>query len=370
MAFNPVCRTLCAVALLLAACGDGGGDADKPGVLSISAMPRLNPYPATPEQIGAVFTEALQLAKDAGARGQVTTYRWSELEPGAAGYDTAKLAELDAAVAGAQGRGDVQFVGIQVLNTSNRELPADLQASAFDAATVKQRLRALLDQVLKPANRGRIRYLSIGNEVDAYLRAHPAEWATYQSLYEDAVAHAHALDPAVKVGVTATADQVLLHQPAQLAALNAVSDVIMLTYYPLDMAFAGGTLTVTVRDPAVVGPEFRELLAFAGNRPLVFQEVGYPAATSNGSSEAMQAQFVVNIFAAWKDADGRVPLMNYFLLHDFTRQMCQDLGSYYGAGGQGAFEDFLCTLGLRHDDGTPRQAWTQLRQQAAAAGLP
>jgi hypothetical protein len=65
-----------------------------------------------------------------------------------------------------------------------------------------------------------------------------------------------------------------------------------------------------------------------------------------------------------------VPLMNYFLLHDFARQMCQDLGNYYGVGGQAAFEDFLCTLGLRRDDGTLRQAWAQFQQQASEAGLP
>lgn len=112
------------------------------------------------------------------------------------------------------------------------------------------------------------------------------------------------------------------------------------------------------------------MLALAGAKPLLLQEVGYPAAASTGSSEARQAAFVSNVFAAWKAEPGRIPLLNFFLLHDFTPQMCSDFGLYYGTSGSANFTDFLCTLGLRHADGTPRSAWPTLQREAQAAGLP
>jgi hypothetical protein len=357
----------------LAACGGGGGGdssppssvARKPGVLAISAFPRFNPPPATPQETVARLSESFDLVYNAGARGQFTSFRWSALEPTKGAYSAQQFDDLNAAINSAQSHGMVELVGLQVINTTARELPAELQALAFDDPAVTLQFHALLERVLTPANRGRIAYLSIGNEVDVYLRAHPAEWQRYKLFYEDALQYAHALDPSVKVGVTGTIDGVM-QSPSELTDLNAQSDVMILTYYPLQ-SIAGAT---AVRSPSVVAGDFALMLGLAGAKPLLLQEVGYPAATANLSSEAMQAQFVSNVFAAWKAANGKIPFLNYFLLHDFTQQMCDDFGVYYGAPSDTSFKAFLCSLGLRKDDGTPRAAWSTLQSEAAGAGLP
>ena len=98
--------------------------------------------------------------------------------------------------------------------------------------------------------------------------------------------------------------------------------------------------------------------------------MGFPAAAGNGSSQALQSAFVTQVFAAWKQPGGQIPFLNFFLLHDFTPQMCIDFGAYYGAAGQQSFIDFLCSLGLRQADGTPRAAWATLQSEARAAGFP
>jgi hypothetical protein len=368
-------RSLCAflIGAALAGCSGGGGGTQalpppvqKPGVLSISAFPRFNPAPTTTQETIDRLMEAFDLVYGAGARGQFTSFRWSGLEPTQGNYDAQQFSDLNAAITNAQINGMVEYVGIQVINTTSRELPAELQATAFDDPAVKAQFHALLDRVLTPANRGRIAYLSIGNEVDAYLRAHPTEWPKYKAFYEDALQYAHTLDPNVKVGVTAIADGALMLSPSQLADLNAQSDVIILTYYPIQ-SISGVT---TVRDPSVVANDFVGMLNFAGAKALLMQEVGYPAAVENMSSEALQAQFVSNVFTAWKAAGGKIPFPNFFLLHDFTQQMCEDFATYYGAPTNTSFKAYLCSIGLRKDDGTPRAAWSTLQSEATQASLP
>jgi hypothetical protein len=338
----------------------------KPGVLAVSAMPRLDPYPTSAAQFVALANEAFEMVYNAGARGLMTTYTWSALEPTQATYDSAKFDDLAAAVNKAQARGLTQFVGIQIINTTKREMPADLAGQPFDSTAVRARFRALLDRVVTP-HRGKIRYLSIGNEVDSYLRAQPAQWASYKRFYDDAAAYARSLDPNIQVGVTGTFDGAASLSTADLQSLNASSDVIVLTYYPLQ---TDGKGTITARDPSVVARDFDTMLQFAGTRRLVLQEVGYPAALLNNSSEAKQAAFVTNVFAAWKNANDRIPFLNYFLLHDFTQAMCDDFGAYYGLPDVASFEAFLCSLGLRKVDGTPRQAWSTLTNEARGANLP
>jgi len=369
---NAVLPIYFAAALTIAGCGGSGGsnDDDTPAppanashaVMSISALPQLtNPVP-TPETVVDIFLAAFDLAYNAGARGQMTTYHWNDLEPHSASYDASKLESLNGAITNALTHDMTQFVGIQMINTNQREMPAEFASSAFDDTTVITRFNLLLDRVIRP-NIGKIKYLSIGNEVDAYLRAHPTEWAKYKVFYDAAVEHAHSLDPAILVGVTATAEGALALSVRDLQNLNEHSDVIILTYYPIDFAGDGA---VTVRTPQSPATDFPAMLHFAGTRPLVLQEVGYPASPLNHSSEAMQSAFIENVYAAWRENAGDIPFLNFFVLHDFTAQMCADFTRYYGAAGLGnstSFGAYLCSLGLLKDDGTPRQAWATLQQQ-------
>ena len=317
--------------LALAACGGGGGGttsatvappASVTGVLSISANPRLTPYPATAAALSSALTDAADLAYSAGARGQQINFSWGALEPTVGNYDAAKLNEISTALDRAARLSLVQYVGLQPINTLYRDVPAELSGRSFDDAVVQQRFRALLDRVVG-AQVGRIKYLAIGNEVDTYLAAHPAELTAYTSFFRSAASYARALDPSIKVGVTGTADGVLGTHADMLATLNnAGADVVMLTYYPIRFDANGA---ITVRDPAAVGAEISRLLTFSGARPLVFQEAGFPSSALNLSSPEMQATFFRELFVAWRAAGGRIPYLNVFLLHDFTTQTCADL---------------------------------------------
>jgi hypothetical protein len=369
----------------LSSCGGGGGSSSsggstqtptppittapplaKPGVLAISALPKLEPFPATKQDYVNVANDAFNMVFSAGARGQMTTFRWHELEPQSGAYDSQKFDDLNAAIAKAQSQSMTQYIGLQVINTTTREMPDELKSLAFDDPAVLVAFHGLLDRAITP-NHGKIAYLSIGNEVDAYLRAHPGEWSHYQAFYEDALRYAHTLDATLKVGVTVTADGALTQSPAEVQSLNTKSDVLILTYYPITFGSDG---SVTVRDPSAPSSDIPLMVALAGARPLVVQEIGYPAATLNGSSEQKQAAFVSNVFAAWRSSQLKIPFVNFFVLHDFTQTMCDEFGAYYGLPNSASFKAYLCSLGLRQADGTPRQAWATLINEAAQSNLP
>jgi hypothetical protein len=356
----------CAAAALLlvaiSACGPPAGKSpagSSPNagarVLSISANARSQPASATQD-----FVAAVDLAYNAGARGNFVSYTWKALEPKAG---TWSFNDLRGAVDYlGDTRKTVLLVGIQVINTTARETPADLAGAAFDSAEMKARFRALIN-ALKPIIGGRVKYLSIGNEVDVYLSSHPEQWAAYRAFYADAVKAVHASLPGIQVGVTTTFTSSQT-QESKITELNAPSDVYMLTYYPLGASFRP-------RQPTTVDADITQMLRQAGARPLVLQEVGYPSATELGSSEKAQADFVSLLLDRWSAAGAsRIPFLNFFLLHNLARETCDQLAAYYGLGGDANFKAYLCTLGLRRADGTPKSAWQALVSGAKKTGLP
>jgi hypothetical protein len=339
----------------IAGCGsDVNGPAPAARTLSISVSPRQIPPPTS-----ADFLAAFDLAYGAGARGQLITASWKDLEPTSGALNVSSLiGQLDYV----PGRMPTIYVGIQLINTVAKEVPADLADTAFDAPAMRARFHTLIDRIAG-AMPVPITYLSIGNEVDGYLQA-TNQWTQYRAFYEDALDYAHSKMPGVRVGVTAGYDGLVGTSREQMAALNTQSDVIMATYYPVGDGFAVGP-------PTVARTAFPAMLAAANEKPLVIQELGYPASPLLGSSDAMQAEFFADAIDQWSKTDAaRMPFVNLFLLHDFTDEQCHAFGDYYGIPDNGFFQAYLCTLGLRHADGTPRPAWQAVVTAARDAGLP
>ncbi len=317
-------------------------------VLGISASPRTTP-PPTPQD----YADAGALARDAGARGHVLTAAWSSLEPTAGTFNLATLRN-DLSYLAAD-TGATIFVGLQVINTTARELPADLAGLPFSDARVKARFRALLDSLL-PQLRSRVAYVSIGNEVDVYLKAHPEERSAYKGFYDDMVRYLRSENAGARIGVTATFDGTNRTSYTDMQAINDLSDVWIFTYYPLNTDF-------TPRTPDAALADIQDMVAMAAGKPVVLQEVGYPASAVLGSSDGAQATFVRNVFSAWYTSRARIPFLNYFLLHDFPAAMCDTLARYYGLAGNANFVAYLATLGLRTADGTLRAGWDRFVEE-------
>ena len=332
---------------LLAACGGGGGSGGAmPPPVSNQTLGLMIDTPNLSTATQAEIDAAVKLAVDTGAKGIVVNYPWSSLERQPGRID---VTALKAELARYNGQGLQIYVGIQVINTVKREVPADLATTAFNDPAFIARFHALFDAI-RTALTGGEKYITIGNEVDAYLSSNPAEWVTYQMFYEDAVAYIHTQSPALKVGVTTTIDGYASASSAAVHDLNIKSDVVALTYYPIQ----GGSQVRASNAPAT---DFPTMVNLAAGRPVVLQEVGFPSGAMNGSSEQSQSAFVTSAFQAWRSAGTSIPFMNYFILYDFDAPTCAALDVYYGLSDP-AFTSFLCTLGLKNADGTDKAAWS------------
>ena len=293
------------------------------------------------------FTNAVNLAVATGVRGTVIGLKWSALEPAPHSYQVQNVAAPIAYFG--TGRGFEMYLGIQPINTTAKETPPDLQSVAWNDPRMELRFHQLID-ALQPYLTRDVKYLSIGNEVDVYLSAHPTESASYDAFFADAERYVHSVDPWLQVGVTATFAGASGPAAASVATLTAPSDVYMLTYYPLHGDFNVNPPDAPLRDiPA--------MLQLAGSRPLALQEVGYPTDPSLGSSESMQATFITKVFAQWQAAGARIPFANFVLLHDLTPDVCAAVASYYGLPADAGLKAYLCSLGLRHTDGSAKAGW-------------
>ena len=330
------------VALLLSC----GGEKSTPSTPTNQLLSILldTPNSSAPTQAG--IDAATSLALGTGAEAVVLTYTWSSLEAQPGQID---LSVMRSSLSYFHGKGLKCYLGIQVINTVKREVPPDLAITAFNDPVFIARFHALLDAI-RPLLTSNDLYLSIGNEVDVYLQANPAEWSTYLAFYDATVQYVHQTTPNIQVGVTTTFGGYSRESVQQVHALNSSSDVVLLTYYPLGT----GTQVGSANSPTADLPH---MLSLADGKSVVLQEAGYPSGTLNASSEQLQAQFVTSLIAAWRTAGNRMPLLNYFILYDFDAKTCADLDVYYGLQGDSAFISYLCTLGLRRSDGTEKPAW-------------
>jgi hypothetical protein len=300
------------------------------------------------------FLSGVHLVQSMGVRGQFISYTWHDLEPSRGTY---KLDDLEGGLHYlGDTLGDTLLVGVQVLNTTVKEVPEDLKATSFGNPQMQARARALLDRIAKLPDARHVHYLSIGNEVDVYFTAHPSEWRPYEQFYSSLAEYAHKVLPHARVGVTLTAGA-LDSAPSEASALLATSDIAMLTYYPLGDNFA-------VRGPQSARSDIGRLVKFAGAKQLLLQEVGYPTSPLLHSSEDQQAQFLSELFAQWSIYRRKIPFVNVMLLHDPPERVCSTLEEYYGVRGA-TFHAYLCTLGLLTSDGRPKKGLATFKQLIA-----
>jgi hypothetical protein len=253
------------------------------------------------------------------------------------------------------------LVNLKVLDTTSKSTPTFLTNTAFNTPAMKTEFHHLIDH-LAPHLKGKVKYLSVGNEVDVWLSQHPDQWSAYTDFFTDAVSYIHTTLPGIQVGVTSTYDGYMGPDRTHLATLNATSDTWIATYYPVDGHFVP-------RSPDVVLTELPALVSLAADKPMVLQEVGYPSAVSLGSSEQAQAKFVTNVFQAWRALDSKVPFLNYVLQHDITASLCTQYAGYYGVGAVSAdvvnWEAYFCSLGLRNATGSAKVAWGSFLTESA-----
>jgi hypothetical protein len=322
------------------------------GTLSILSNPKSEPSTTLQG-----WYDAAALVQQIGATGLFQSASWSDLEPTRDNYTLGGLTDvLDTTSQ------QSLLVNLRVLNTTLNGTPGYLSSTSFDSPLMMTRFHLLIDR-LKPHLNSKVSYLAIGNEVDVWLSLHPEQWSAYKAFFADAVSYVHSVAPHIKVGVTTTYGGYAGGDKDTLLAFNSLADVWIVTYYPLNGRFVP-------RSPDAPMTELPWLVGQANGKQVVLQEVGYPSAAALGSSEQAQAQFVTNVFAAWRQLASRVPFLNIVLMHDISRSMCDGYAVSYGLSGIGGLDidnwtTYFCSLGLRQANGTAKLAWSQLLVETA-----
>jgi len=311
------------------------------------------------EAEGEDYDQAFQLAREAGMQFTSLSVAWDDLElrPGEYAPDPNYLAIANLYYP-AQ---DVPLaLTITPIDTNRTRLPSDLRGRAFDDPEVIARFERLLDYVFSQIPDVELAVLAIGNEVDATLGTDATVWARYRTFFEATAAHARSLRPDVPVGVKVTMGGLTGETRALAQALNAQSDMILVTYYPLEADFG-------VRPADVVPGDLAALPSLFPDRPIGMLEAGYPSSEELGSSEARQAEFVRRIFRAWDAQAAQIALLNFTWLTDAPQASVEAWTEYYGLPDR-RFAAYLATLGLRHADGVPKPALEALAEEAHARG--
>lgn len=305
-------------------------------------------HPTRQEMIDDVLME-----RRLGCKIMQDSIKWSDIERRPGQIDLAKVKED---FGNHVKLGFTTFVTLQTIDTNNRTLPPDLMAEAWDSPKMlarEKRMLTAMAAILPPTTRA----FMLGNEVDAYLAAHPDELDAYLRYLDVGRETLKALKPNLDVGVTTTYSGLAANRD-MIRQLQRGMDLVSMTYYPLGSGF-------DVLPVAKVASHFDEMVAFCGQRKLYVQECGYPASPLLGSSEAKQSAFVDAVFDAFARHRTRLAGLCYFFLCDFSDALVDQLTGYYGLH-DAKFVAFLATLGLKDQYGKPRLAFAEFEKRAVA----
>jgi Secretion system C-terminal sorting domain len=315
------------------------------------------------------FIEAIDitLASCATHTHLFTPWSWLEETPGQ--FDGESVNILTIANLVYPGYGIKVELNICPTNTVTREVPEDLETVAWDDPEMISRYNTLLDSVFTRIPDLELVALMIGNESDILWGNDEAEILRYKTFLEAVKVHAkelyfdlHGTD--LLVGTTLTYEGLVNPiQSAYYHELNEAADVISVTYYHFGDGFE-------VLPPNAVNERWDVMVDLYDDmdKPIYVVECGCPTSSLLGGSEEHQAEFVSEMFTAWDEHYDKIKLMYFFMLHDWSQSVVDELAIYYNLEGVEQFTEFLRTLGLRtwEGDGTDKLGMERYRCEADA----
>jgi hypothetical protein len=356
-------------------CGNSGINAENTENTDIAqSLPLLKTNKAVAVFIGSLvqdeaiddLTNAFDEAVNAGMNGGDLRLSWDELEPLPGSYDLEDMIEV---LEDFNSRGFSTYVNLGTIDIGFLEIPEEFENPEngdelapglnFNDPEIISRFRALLEEIVPIMIDNGVFYLSIGNEVNAWLENNPDQVDPYIDFLKAAKATVRSIDERLAVGTT----QIFAQEDEVVDRLIEVSDAVVFNYYPVDIN------TFFVKSPSVIESEINNYVDRAAGKLVLFQEMGCPSgylpAPANSSSLEIQGKCFENAFNTFfSNPDLR--FVSVFNFIDFDDAFCDSLISDFGLDGlefpQDAAERFVewtCTLGLRLNDDvlTEKPAW-------------
>ena len=311
------------------------------------------------------YAMAYNQAMSLGVREVSVSLDWSLLEPSVGSYDNTLPGIIDTFYP--IQTGDITLV-LRPLDTPGPSLPTELVGLTYDdpavIAAFDNFLTNLHAQLSTLNASGKLKWIHIGNEIDAYLGSDATRWAQWQTFFQAAKVKVRSLWGA-GVEVSSIIQFSVLNDTNKLALYsNLLPDLdnAVLTYYPLNADF-------TMRPVSTVATDFTLMVNAISGKTILLQECGYPSSSVNNSSETQQADFVSAVFEAWDNNINRIRFIDLSWQYDVSSstvdQWVIDF-SMTGNPNETAFREYLGTLGLSNFDSTEKAAMQRLRDELQA----
>ncbi|MBN4079306.1 hypothetical protein JYT26_01570 [Beggiatoa alba] len=350
------------ISLLL---GCGGGNGTDPNIPVPPAQGARILGMDVQEIPSVTYAMAYNQAMSLGVREVSVSLDWSLLEPSVGSYDNEFPSIIDAFYP--IQTGDITLV-LRPLDTSGPSLPTELVGLTYDDPAVilafDNFLTNLHDQLSTLNASGKLKWIHIGNEIDAYLGSDATRWAQWQIFFQAAKAKVGSLW-GTGVEVSSIIQFSVLTDTNKLALYsNLLPDLdnAVLTYYPLNSDF-------TVRPVSTVATDFTLMVNAIPGKTILLQECGYPSSSVNNSSEIQQADFVSAVFVAWDNNINRIRFIDLSWQYDVSSSTLDQWVIDFGMTGnpnEAAFRTYLGTLGLSNFDSTEKTALQRLRDELQA----
>jgi hypothetical protein len=257
----------------------------------------------------------------------------------------------------------IDFIHTSVLG----DAPEDLTGRAFSDPEYRSRATAFAVAVAERYG-DQLDYLELGNEVNIYLNDHPEDMQPFLEFIREARQAVHEVRPGLPVGTVLAFHELMSSGRMDMLETFKFGDFLAYTYYPHTPGFRYDG------DPGVFAGVLDQMIERSGDMPFIIVENGWATAESLGGSEERQAQYVRATFAALAERRGSFGWHLWFGFHDGETSICEEGGLSFLPPGTdpaslgeawGAFVDYLCTLGLKRYDGTPKLGWEAFKEELA-----
>lgn len=289
---------------------------------------------------------------------------WDELEDAVGNRDfTGLIGLLDTIDQAGLGT----YLSIKTIDTTVLRLPGRFvdpddptrlrDGYSFDSQEITDSIATLMLELAPVLVERGCFYVSIGNEVDIWLTANPAQAFPFAVFAEHARVATHIVEPDLAVGVTLTREA--LANPELVQLLAAVSDAPALTYYPV----VDGVVLAT----SAFTSDLDLFEALIDGKQYLLQEAGCPSGEAGGvlkTSQSLQRAWVRTVFTEIRSRP-RARFVSWLHLADWSDATLAQFLDYYGHDST-EFREFLGTLGVMTDQGEPKLALDELIRQVRA----
>jgi hypothetical protein len=244
------------------------------------------------------------------------------------------------------------------------DIPPDLRTVALDAPEMIERWDAWVAETAPRAGWDDTEALiTIGNEVDLFVDAHPDERDAAVTFLNAATESVNRHAPGALTGNCSTWDSVQRPEGAELwTAINERSALAIFTWYDLQ----GVRVT---RPPTSIDATLTAMTRFAAGKPLYLQEIAMPTAPACDGDDDLQAERVHELFDALATRSQEDVLAVIWLTtRDWPREFMREwvTNQFPSFDGDEQFLGFLTSMGFVREDGTAKPADHVWQQRAAS----